>query len=113
MEGLILIAVVLPGVLTAALRRTVVFWLPGTGLIILGLVAFGSLSDTHGDVGGVTAMANGLVTLAGIGAIVYGLICLVVGATSYTRSSRSPDVHRPWPPVELPPASVVKDVSNR
>lgn len=115
MEGLILFAVlVLPGVLTAALRRTVVFWLPGAGLLILGFVAFGSMSDTHGDVGGITAMGNGFAALAGIGAIVYGLICFVVGASGYARSAPRPNVHRPSPPpVELPPASVVKDVSNR
>lgn len=115
MEGYLLVAVlVLPGVLTAALRRTVMFWLPGTALIILGFVAFGSMSDTHGDVGGLNAMANGVLALAGIGAIVYGLVCLVAGAFGYTRSSRRPNVHRPWPlPVQLPPATVVKDVSNR
>src|SRR5437868_4818174 len=87
MEGYILVAaLVLPGVLTAALRRTVMFWLPGTGLLILGFVAFGSMSDTHGDVGGLNAMANGVLALAGIGAIVYGLVCLFAGAFGYTRS---------------------------
>ena len=112
MEGLIIIAVlILPGVLTSALRRTVLFWLPGVGLLILGFIVYGSISDTHGDTGGVVALGNGFAALGGIASIGYGLLCLGAGSFAYLRSI-TPSVHLPPPPVELPPVTVVKDLSE-
>jgi hypothetical protein len=110
MEGLFLLIAIAPAILTYALRRTVLFWLPGAALIVLGLVAFGSMSDTHGDVGGIGAMANGVMAIAGMIALGYAALCLALGGLARSRASRS---RQSVPPrVELPPATVVKDRSQ-
>ncbi|HEY0476523.1 MAG TPA: hypothetical protein VGD37_03315 [Kofleriaceae bacterium] len=110
MEGLVIVIVLFaPALLLGWLRKTLLWWTPGAALAILGLVAFGSVSDTHGDVGGVAAMGNGVVVIGGMCLLGYALVCLVVGARGQ-RGAREPAL-RPVP-VELPPAVVVKDLSN-
>jgi hypothetical protein len=111
MEGLFLLIAIAPAILTYALRRTRLFWLPGAALVVLGIVAFGSMSDTHGDVGGIGAMANGVMAIAGMLAFGYAALCLVLGGLASGRASRS---RQGVPlPVEFPPATVVSDLSNR
>jgi hypothetical protein len=111
MDALILLAVVLgPPVLGVALRKTRLFWLPGIALIALGFWSFASMTDTHGDVGGIAALGNGIAAIAGVTLCGYGLLCLVVGGFAYRRALRTSDMHAP--PVELPPAILVKDLSE-
>jgi hypothetical protein len=107
MEGLILLALVLPAALTAALRRTRGFWLPGIGLMALGLIAFAAESDA----GGSAAMGNSVLDLAGLVGLGYGFVCLVAGAIGNLRwTAKTAD---PPPAAELPRARVVTDVSDR
>jgi hypothetical protein len=116
MDGLIplavVVAVVAPLVLAIWLRRTPVFWLPAIPPVVLGLVAFGSITEIHGDVGGVGALANGVMWLGGMCLLGYGALCLAVGTYGYRRARQQ----RPAPPqlpAELPPVTVVKDPARR
>jgi hypothetical protein len=111
MEALLLLIAIAPAILTYALRRTALFWLPGAALVVLGIVAFGSISDTHGDVGGIGAMANGVMAIAGMLALGYAGLCLLLGGIAYGRASRS---RRGIPQhVEFPTATVISDMSDR
>ena len=115
MEGLLLLIAIAPAILTYALRRTAVFWLPGAALVVLGIVAFSWISDTHGDVGGMTAMANGVAMIAGVSALAYAALCLLLGGIAYGRASRSRQgIPQGIPPYgEFPTATVIRDMSDR
>jgi hypothetical protein len=115
MDGLIvLVVLVVPLFATPALRKTELFWLPGAALIVLGLVAFGTMPESHSDDSVVGALAGTANLFGGIAALGYGFVCLAVGAAGHRRHVRRTAGYPPpiEPPVELPPVTVVKDLSN-
>lgn len=111
MEGLVIVVVLFaPPFLVSALRKTALWWVPGVALAVLGCVVIGSIKDTHGDVGGVAAMGNGFAAIGGMLLFGYAILCFAVPAIGRHRAMTP----RPAPqePVELPPVTVVKDLSN-
>jgi hypothetical protein len=111
MAFLVLLALlVVPPTLVSALKHTPVFWIPGAALLVLGGAAFLSMPDTHGDVGGMNAMAAGVLGIAGMVLLAYGLICLAIGARLNARHARAAAPAAVV--VELPPAIVVTPASK-
>ena len=94
------------------LKKTRLFWLPGTALIGYGIaiyVAWPWYDTTQSDVGGMSGL-GGLSNLLHVAAtlVVVGLgtVCLIVGAASYRRASRARRTE-----TELPTAIVMKERS--
>jgi hypothetical protein len=90
--------------------RTVVWWVPRLIPAILGIVALSQRESTHGDVGGMQAMANGVLTLFAL--IMLGLSVITLGARLLRSASRAPaggfpHAPPPPPPPAIPPAYVV------
>lgn len=101
-----------PLLLLAFVAWTRFSWLPGVLVIVGAMVMFSMIdTDLHGDVGGISAFANGVLTLEAIGLFVYGVILLVVGALLYRKRERN----QPSPRSQsspLPVATVVAGVDN-
>ena len=68
---------------------------------------FGQMSSPHGDVGGMGALANGVLSLGGIGLVVAGLMALVAGGVGQTKKPPV-DATPPDADVPLPTATVVQ-----
>jgi drug/metabolite transporter (DMT)-like permease len=107
----IIALLVLPPTLVHWLRRTRWFWLPGAGLIVLGIVAFASMPDTHSDIGGMNALASAMLAISGICLLIYGAVCLAIAYRLHARAVPRPYIPPP-PAVELPRAIVVDKVSK-
>lgn len=89
-------------------RKTRAWWVPRLIPAILGILAFAQISDTHGDVGGLQAFANGVSMLAGL--ILLGISAVTIGLRLMrgghgTSANGFPDPP-PVPPT-IPPAYVV------
>lgn len=100
----VLVAILLPFG-ARALRQTRIWWMPGALLFVGAIAMFGQTESTHGDVGGMQALANGVLMLTGIGLSVLSVIALASAAglaqggpqPNPCRSSqlRSPQLSRP------------------
>ena len=94
-----------PLVMLALLVRTRFAWVPGTLLMVGACVTFGVIPPVHDDIGGMGALANGVLTLVALGTFFYGLLLLVTGCVLSPKSER-----RQASP--LPVATVVSGVST-
>jgi len=102
MFGLFVLTVVLaPPLLAYACRNTAGWWIPGFALLVGGTIPFGFLEDTHGDVGGIGAMGNGILVIMGFALMAYGLLLLAI--TFGVRAA----LRRRQPPPRIPVATVV------
>lgn len=105
--GLVIVLFVFgPLLMLAFVARTRFSWLPGILVIAAAVVLFGMIDDDlHGDVGGIGAFANGVLTLAASGLSIYGVILLCVGASMYRKAERRQ-------PSTLPVATAVAGVNK-
>lgn len=105
LDGLAVLAFVfLPPLLVIVLKRTWLFWVPGAGLIVLGMIALAGVKPDEGGHGGPAVFGDGLGPVIAAVPIVYGVICLAVAGWKYAS--------RPQPPVVVPSAIVVTKVSK-
>lgn len=86
-----------------ALRRTRIWWMPGSLLFIGAIAVLGQTESTHGDVGGMQALANGVLTLTGIGLGILSLLAFALGGWSRFLGAAKD----PLPSGQLPVATVV------
>jgi hypothetical protein len=104
--GLVIVLVLfVPLLLLAFTSRTQWSLLPGILVIVGACVTFGLIEPVHDDIGGMGALANGVLTLAAIGLSIYGVILLAVGAKLYRKPERRQ-------PTTLPAATVVAGVDR-
>jgi hypothetical protein len=66
--------------IAGALKRTPAWWVPGAVLLLGAVAMLTQMEDTHGDVGGVGAMDNGITFIGSCIVTIVGLIALRVGA---------------------------------
>lgn len=98
----VLIAILLPFG-AHALRRTRIWWVPGALLFIGAIGMCGQTDSTHGDVGGMQALANGALALTGIGLCGLSVLAFTLGGWTRLRGATKD----PMPPGQLPVATVV------
>ena len=100
-ELVVLLVVVAPPFLAYAARNTAGWWIPGFALLVGGVIPFGLLEDTHGDIGGIGALGNGVLVIMGLALLAYGLLLLAI--TFATRAA----LRRRQPRPSLPVATLV------
>jgi hypothetical protein len=96
-----------PPIFVWLLKRTRLFWLPGTGLIAWGVYTFETADPVV--LGGPAVIGNGLDLAFAKLLLFYGVICLAFGVVGYGRSKRPATPPQPQA-VGLPAANVVPDV---
>lgn len=102
---LIVLVIFVPLVLLAFTARTRFALIPGVLVIIGACVTFGMIQPVHDDVGGIGALANGVLAVASVGLAIYGLILLALGGRLYRKRERRHES-------PLPVATAVAGVDN-
>ena len=104
--GLVIVLVLfVPLLLLAFTSRTQWSLLPGILVFAGACLTFGLIEPVHDDIGGMGALANGVLTLAAIGLSIYGVILLAVGAKLYRKPNRPQ-------PSSLPVATAITGVTR-
>lgn len=104
--GLAVMGTLVVSVLAWAVRGTRAWWIPGALLLFAAVMTVSLISGTGGDVGGIGALANGIVTLGFMGLLFLSLVAFVIGgAGRATASKQAPPAE---PEVTLATATVVR-----
>lgn len=93
--------------LAYALRGTAGWWVPGTILVVVALLTFGMMSSGGGDVGGMGALANGVLGIGGAGLLLAGLLAFAVAGSGPAKATASA-TKATEPAVPLASATVVR-----
>jgi hypothetical protein len=85
---LIVLVIFVPLILLAFTARTRFALIPGVLVIIGACATFGMIEPVHDNIGGIGALANGVMAVAAIGLSIYGLILLAIGGRLYRKPER-------------------------
>lgn len=104
MPALVLVAMILP-VIAIMLRRTWAWWLPGALLVVGMFITFGLIEPPEDDIGGIGALANGVLVLAALGLGALSLISFALGGIGRNKAKAAES--GATAPIEPPPAARV------
>jgi hypothetical protein len=110
MENIIALGVmfvVVVSLVAYALRGTSMWWVPGTLMLVAAFMAMMAMGSTRGDIGGMQAMANGVLGLGAVGLLVGGSVAFIVGSPRRDAATKSPTPPEPVEP--LAKATVVSE----